>query len=108
MVLGVIQVQLQHLLNDSQLYINLLVDRLFNQEVLEIRKVFNDKNQSWRETTIVDFPFEEAENGANVPNNAKDWKPAQTDSSNLAKFKVMMKILGIGMLTRLSRRESCW
>ena len=74
---------IQHLLNDSQLYINLLVDKLFNQEILEIRKVFNDKSQSWRETTIVDLPLEAAENGANDANDAKNWKPSQTDSSNV-------------------------
>ena len=44
---------IKELLEDRQLYINLLLDQIYNKAVIDIRATFTDKDEKWKNTTQI-------------------------------------------------------
>ena len=44
---------IKELLEDRQLYINLLLDQIYNKAVINIRTTFTDKSEKWKNTTQI-------------------------------------------------------
>ena len=89
---------IDELLKDKQLYINLLLDKVFLTKVQSIRSIFNDSSNNWKKVTVVQLPSatgintqstQENESSKQPPNNADgtdgDWNWDAADADDAVK-----------------------